>query len=177
MFGKTYTAETPGEKVRIDPYFDKNLRVFIQESAQLIRESDPTIPRAELLTDFVHSRIRYAELEDEYNGPGILLNQIYKVRRNPSLGEFIEARAGTCREIGLVLHTVLAVCGKDNEFVTGNREGEPVGEQKHAWVEYPDTRSGVVMVADATENFVMPRDEAYRLRYGGVSDVKRFKFV
>jgi hypothetical protein len=170
MFGRTYTAES-GQKIKVGSPFDKSLRDFVKTTRDMVVSRDLSIPRAEFLTNLVHDQIRYAE-DEEYSGPGQLYQRIWS-QRNPNLGEFIKARAGKCREINMILHYVLAMTGKENRFVTGYTEnGQGI---KHAWVEYSDTQTGIDMVADASDNFVLPKSEAYDSMYGGIKDAKSFK--
>ncbi|EKE04985.1 MAG: hypothetical protein ACD_19C00426G0007 [uncultured bacterium] len=173
-----------GQKLVIDPKNDSSLQKYLLEAKEYLikNRTNDSVSRVNLLNDFVHNSLRYADSNIGYSGATQLREQLYSQGRPVNLGEFIDNKTGVCREFAACMHVALADNGKSNYMTVGDVdsvEGLSANQEggRHAWVEYLDTKTGNWMVADPTVGFVLPRDEAYQNKYLNVKNVEHQVFV
>ena len=176
-----------GQKVIIDPRRDRVLSQTLDNAHNYIaeRRTNISISRVPLAQKYVTS------LFPNYSGKNVskaasdaVMAQQEAIYRQSGgtayLGQFVACQSAVCREQALLLHTVLANQNKKSQVVTGLLPGlkDPKTGKipKHAWVEYEDSSTHQIMVADAVWDFVLPKDQAYR-EYGGVTNLLRQVFV
>ncbi|MDP2683445.1 MAG: transglutaminase domain-containing protein, partial [bacterium] len=181
--GGTYKS-LGGQKLVIDPSRDTSLQQYLITAKDYIvqNRTNDSISRVDLLNEYVHSSLRYADPDIPYSGATQLYDQIYAQGKPAYLGQFVDNNTGVCREFAACMHVALADNGKPSYMTVGDVwsvDGENIFPKigRHAWVEYIDTKSGQWMVADPTAGFVLPRDEVYKNKYKGAYNVKHEIFV
>lgn len=181
--GGTYKS-LGGQKLLIDPKNDTSLQNYLKIAREYVttNRTSLSISRVDLLNEFVHKSLRYADPDIEYSSATRLREEIYSQNNPARLGQFIDNRTGVCREFAACMHVALAYNGKSSymtigdvdsvEGITANQEGG-----RHAWVEFIDSETNQWMVADPTVGFVLPRDVAYSTKYVNVKNVEHQVFV
>jgi len=162
-----YYNEEGTQMLVIDVNQDRALQAYLREGNQWIgterQMTSLNVSRVTLGNQFVNQTINYS---------GEAQAAIYQRGGGTAyLGEFAACRTGVCREKAALLHVLLAQVQKESQMTVGDITGG-----RHAWVELIDTVTGAIYVADPTNGFVLPVQEAYN-RYGFVSNVEHMQLV